>query len=56
MALNSTHERMLRKHKKRDKGCEDTKNQIVREARYKKARKLLKNAITKVNYQCYYFN
>ncbi|KAG8034512.1 hypothetical protein G9C98_007588 [Cotesia typhae] len=47
MALNSTHERMLRKHKKRDKGCEDTKNQIVREARYKKARKLLKNAITK---------
>lgn len=48
MALNSTRERMIRKHKKRDKGCDDTKSQIVREARYKKARKLLKNAIAKV--------
>ncbi|XP_008545132.1 PHD finger protein 19 [Microplitis demolitor] len=47
MALNSTRERMIRKHKKRDKGCDDTKSQIVREARYKKARKLLKNAIAK---------
>lgn len=52
MALGSTRERMLRKHKKREKGCVDNamaKAQGVREARYRKARKLLKNAIAKVN-------
>ncbi|KAK0180078.1 hypothetical protein PV327_005757 [Microctonus hyperodae] len=50
MALGSTRERMLRKHKKREKGCVDNamaKAQGVREARYRKARKLLKNAIAK---------
>ncbi|XP_015108629.1 metal-response element-binding transcription factor 2 isoform X1 [Diachasma alloeum] len=48
MALGSSRERMLRKHKKREKGCVDTaKAQGVREARYRKARKLLKNAIAK---------
>ena len=52
MALGSSRERMLRKHKKRaDKpGTEgSTKSQGIREARYRKARKLLKNAIAKVN-------
>ena len=43
---------MLRKHKKRVKGSVAdntmTKTQGVREARYRKARKLLKNAIAKV--------
>jgi polycomb-like protein 2 len=43
---------MLRKHKKREKVCGDHgvmgKSQGVREARYRKARKLLKNAIAKV--------
>lgn len=46
MALGSSRERMLRKHKKREKG--EGKTQGVREARYRKARKLLKNAIAKV--------
>ncbi|XP_020293472.1 metal-response element-binding transcription factor 2 [Pseudomyrmex gracilis] len=45
MALGSSRERMLRKHKKREKG--EGKTQGVREARYRKARKLLKNAIAK---------
>lgn len=50
MALGSTRERMLRKHKKREKDKEAAmgKSQEVREARYRKARKLLKNAIAKV--------
>lgn len=51
MALGSSRERMLRKHKKREKVCGDGtmgKSQGVREARYRKARKLLKNAIAKV--------
>lgn len=51
MALGSSRERMLRKHKKREKVCADGtigKLQGVREARYRKARKLLKNAIAKV--------
>lgn len=51
MALGSSRERMLRKHKKREKVCGDSstgKSQGVREARYRKARKLLKNAIAKV--------
>lgn len=50
MALGSSRERMLRKHKKREKVCGDGtmgKSQGVREARYRKARKLLKNAIAK---------
>ncbi|XP_047367512.1 uncharacterized protein LOC124956131 [Vespa velutina] len=50
MVLGSSRERMLRKHKKREKGCGDGslgKSQGVREARYRKARKLLKNAIAK---------
>ncbi|EFN76679.1 metal-response element-binding transcription factor 2 isoform X1 [Harpegnathos saltator] len=49
MALGSTRERMLRKHKKRekDKDAAMGKSQGVREARYRKARKLLKNAIAK---------
>ncbi|XP_012288737.1 polycomb protein Pcl [Orussus abietinus] len=50
MVLGSSRERMLRKHKKREKGCADnsaSKLQGVREARYRKARKLLKNAIAK---------
>lgn len=47
MALGSSRERMLRKHKKREKG--EGKTQGVREARYRKARKLLKNAIAKVD-------
>ncbi|KAH0947583.1 hypothetical protein HN011_012430 [Eciton burchellii] len=51
MALGSSRERMLRKHKKREKVCGDHgvmgKSQGVREARYRKARKLLKNAIAK---------
>jgi hypothetical protein len=50
MALGSCRERMLRKHKKRDKvgGECSIKAQGLREARYRKARKLLKNAIAKV--------
>lgn len=49
MALGSSRERMLRKHKKREKGDSAlSKAQGVREARYRKARKLLKNAIAKV--------
>lgn len=49
MALGSSRERMLRKHKKREKGDGSlSKTQGVREARYRKARKLLKNAIAKV--------
>lgn len=51
MVLGSSRERMLRKHKKREKVGEDGtmgKSQGVREARYRKARKLLKNAIAKV--------
>nr|XP_012151073.1 PREDICTED: polycomb protein Pcl isoform X2 [Megachile rotundata] len=48
MALGSSRERMLRKHKKREKGDGPlSKAQGVREARYRKARKLLKNAIAK---------
>ncbi|XP_076303389.1 polycomb protein Pcl [Lasioglossum baleicum] len=48
MALGSSRERMLRKHKKREKGDGSlSKAQGVREARYRKARKLLKNAIAK---------
>ncbi|XP_066596004.1 polycomb protein Pcl isoform X2 [Prorops nasuta] len=50
MALGSSRERMLRKHKKREKGVGEStlgKSQGVREARYRKARKLLKNAIAK---------
>ncbi|KAK9307710.1 hypothetical protein QLX08_001974 [Tetragonisca angustula] len=48
MALGSSRERMLRKHKKREKGDSAlSKAQGVREARYRKARKLLKNAIAK---------
>lgn len=51
MALGSSRERMLRKHKKREKGDATlSKAQGVREARYRKARKLLKNAIAKVSY------
>lgn len=49
MALGSSRERMLRKHKKREKSDGVlSKAQGVREARYRKARKLLKNAIAKV--------
>lgn len=50
MALGSSRERMLRKHKKREKSGDNAmgKSQGVREARYRKARKLLKNAIAKV--------
>lgn len=49
MALGSSRERMLRKHKKREKSDGPlSKAQGVREARYRKARKLLKNAIAKV--------
>lgn len=62
MALGSSRERMLRKHKKREKGDSAlSKAQGVREARYRKARKLLKNAIAKVinnkniNIICYYY-
>lgn len=48
MALGSSRERMLRKHKKREKSDGAlSKAQGVREARYRKARKLLKNAIAK---------
>ncbi|XP_050577858.1 polycomb protein Pcl isoform X2 [Bombus affinis] len=48
MALGSSRERMLRKHKKREKSDGVlSKAQGVREARYRKARKLLKNAIAK---------
>ncbi|XP_043276168.1 PHD finger protein 19 [Venturia canescens] len=53
MALGSSRERMLRKHKKREKDCVGensmvkSQSQGVREARYRKARKLLKNAIAK---------
>ncbi|KAJ8672774.1 hypothetical protein QAD02_004034 [Eretmocerus hayati] len=48
IALGSSRERMLRKHKKRDKNGESsTKTLGIREARYRKARKLLKNAIAK---------
>lgn len=58
MALGSSRERMLRKHKKREKGDSAlSKAQGVREARYRKARKLLKNAIAKVTniIICYYY-
>jgi len=50
MVLGSSRERMLRKHKKREKSGDNAmgKSQGVREARYRKARKLLKNAIAKV--------
>lgn len=56
MALGSSRERMLRKHhKKRDKGSMSAeagggsgKALGIREARYRKARKLLKNAIAQV--------
>lgn len=56
MALGSTRERMLRKHKKREKDKEAAmgKSQEVREARYRKARKLLKNAIAKVKTEYWY--
>ncbi|XP_012228715.1 metal-response element-binding transcription factor 2 isoform X3 [Linepithema humile] len=49
MVLGSSRERMLRKHKKREKSGDNAmgKSQGVREARYRKARKLLKNAIAK---------
>lgn len=49
MVLGSSRERMFRKHKKREKGADGSlgKSQCVREARYRKARKLLKNAIAK---------
>lgn len=49
MAMSSSRERMLRKQKKREKENSESniKLQCVREARYKKARKLLKNAIAK---------
>ncbi|XP_043488172.1 uncharacterized protein LOC122515067 isoform X3 [Polistes fuscatus] len=49
MVLGSSRERMFRKHKKREKGADGSlgKSQGVREARYRKARKLLKNAIAK---------
>lgn len=56
MVLGSSRERMLRKHKKREKVCGDgtmTKSQGVREARYRKARKLLKNAIAKVEIETF---
>ncbi|OXU21540.1 hypothetical protein TSAR_004090 [Trichomalopsis sarcophagae] len=47
--LVSSRERMLRRQKKRDKTCTEGtfKSQGIREARYRKARKLLKNAIAK---------
>lgn len=51
LALGSSRDRLLRKHKKREKGCVENslaKAQGVREARYRKARKLLKNAIAQV--------
>lgn len=47
MALGSTRDRMLRKQKKRDKESDDqgsTTTQDMREARIRKARKLVKNA------------
>ncbi|XP_033226981.1 uncharacterized protein LOC117179371 isoform X2 [Belonocnema kinseyi] len=49
MAIGSSRERMMRKHKKREKGNTDTSTKLlcVRDARYRKARKLLKNAIAK---------
>lgn len=50
IALGSSRERMLRKHKKRDKTIVESSSKIqgIREARYRKARKLLKNAIAQV--------
>ncbi|XP_058809013.1 PHD finger protein 19 isoform X2 [Phymastichus coffea] len=50
MALGSSRERILRKHKKRDMESDEqgsTKLQDMREARIRKARKLVKNAIAK---------
>ncbi|KAL6264740.1 hypothetical protein P5V15_004839 [Pogonomyrmex californicus] len=51
LALGNSRKRMLRKQKKREKACGDsTKEKSLedREARYRKARILLKNAIAKV--------
>lgn len=59
MELSSSRERMLRKQKKREKSSSD-KSQGVKEARFRKARKLLKNAIAQVriiifqNYTVFY--
>ncbi|XP_070510889.1 metal-response element-binding transcription factor 2 isoform X2 [Cardiocondyla obscurior] len=46
LALGNSRKRMLRKQKKRDKACGDSAKED-REARYRKARMLLKNAIAK---------
>ncbi|TGZ48158.1 polycomb protein Pcl [Temnothorax longispinosus] len=50
LALGNSRKRMLRKQKKREKACGDSTKEILeeREARYRKARILLKNAIAKV--------
>lgn len=50
LALGNSRKRILRKQKKREKVCTDTKEISLedREARYRKARILLKNAIAKV--------
>lgn len=50
LALSNSR-RILRKQKKREKACEDSTKDVAledREARYRKARILLKNAIAKV--------
>jgi len=52
LALGNSRKRLLRKQKKREKTCGDSNSKEIstedREARYRKARILLKNAIAKV--------